>query len=119
MRSNRLKRFVNGASAFAFVLVLGVSLVVLAAEVVRPSLSQPFLEGLSHDDFTPVVVEPGDTIWALAVEHFPGIDPRLASQAIQSINNLPDALIYPGQIILLPSLDGQPTLRLAVNQNAY
>ena len=119
MRSKRIERFVNGALALAFMFVLGVSLAVLTLAFLRPDFSQPFFEHAGPEPSSVVVVEPGDTIWALALEHFPGIDPRITTQAILSINNLSSALIYPGQVIVLPYLDGQPTLKLAVNQGAY
>lgn len=49
-----------------------------------------------------VVVQPGQTLWSLAVQHYPQSDPRAAIAAIESANHLRGAAITPGERLLLP-----------------
>ena len=49
-------------------------------------------------------VEPGDTLWSVATEHYPpSEDPRVTIEVIRDANNLPDAEIYPGTHLELPA----------------
>ena len=50
---------------------------------------------------TRYVVEPGDTLWQIAVEHYSGY-PREAVWRIEDRNRLDDPLITPGQVLVLP-----------------
>jgi LysM repeat protein len=47
-------------------------------------------------------VEPGDTLWTIAVAHYAG-DPRDAIYRIDRRNHLGGSLIVPGQRLVLPS----------------
>jgi hypothetical protein len=47
------------------------------------------------------VVQPGDSLWAIAAERYPG-DPREGVWKLRRVNGLPGAAIYPGQKLLLP-----------------
>lgn len=47
-------------------------------------------------------VQQGDTLWSIAVEHFPG-DPREGVWELEQRNGLPSAAIVPGQVLVLPS----------------
>jgi len=47
------------------------------------------------------VVEPYDTLWSIAVSHYAG-DPREGVWKIRDRNALRDALIRPGQRLVLP-----------------
>lgn len=49
-----------------------------------------------------VVVHPGQTLWSIAVEHYPQSDPRAAIAAIELANHLQGAWIVPGERLLLP-----------------
>ena len=53
--------------------------------------------------YTEVVIEPGDTLWALARTFSPQEDPRTVVGLIREINELQEAIVYPGQRILVPS----------------
>ncbi len=44
-----------------------------------------------------VVVQPGDTLWALAVRADPGADPRATVERIRRLNGMPDSTVRPGQ----------------------
>jgi LysM repeat protein len=46
-------------------------------------------------------VEPGDTLWSIAVSHYAG-DPRDAIYRIDRSNHLGDSVIVPGQTLVLP-----------------
>jgi hypothetical protein len=46
-------------------------------------------------------VKPGDTLWSIASSRYAG-DPRDAIYRIERRNHLHDALIAPGQTLLLP-----------------
>ena len=46
-------------------------------------------------------VEPGDTLWSIAVTHLAG-DPREGVWRIQEVNELESATIVPGQRLTLP-----------------
>lgn len=51
-----------------------------------------------------VVVQPGDTLWQLAIEHGPRWqDPRLTVAAIRELNALPGADLRPGMAIRVPT----------------
>ena len=51
---------------------------------------------------TMVVVEPGDTLWAIASEHYPDADPRERVEAIESLNGLSGPQIEAGEVLRLP-----------------
>jgi LysM repeat protein len=46
-------------------------------------------------------VKPGDTLWSIAVSRYAG-DPRDAIYRIEQRNHLGNAVIVPGQTLLLP-----------------
>ena len=50
-----------------------------------------------------VSVRPGQTLWAIAVAHYPQTDPRQSIYDIQSTNHLVTDTIYPGERLLLPT----------------
>jgi LysM repeat protein len=47
------------------------------------------------------VVQPGDSLWAIAAERYPG-DPREGVWKLRRVNGLAGSAIYPGQKLLLP-----------------
>ena len=50
------------------------------------------------------VIEPGDTLWSVAVETAPaGMDPREQLRAIQDLNGLPSADVEAWTVVLLPA----------------
>jgi hypothetical protein len=51
---------------------------------------------------SPVVVEPGDSLWSIAARAQPNADPRLVIQQITDINALPSAEIAAGQRLWVP-----------------
>lgn len=49
-----------------------------------------------------VLVEKGDTLWAIALKYYPQVDPRKTVAEIKRINNMKVSKIYPGQVLRLP-----------------
>ncbi|MEW6723595.1 MAG: LysM peptidoglycan-binding domain-containing protein [Bacillota bacterium] len=53
--------------------------------------------------YVEIVVEPGDTLWAIAQRYTsPGQDLRELVWELRRINQLPDALLHPGQVLRVP-----------------
>ncbi len=55
-------------------------------------------------DYTPVVVEPGDTLWGLAAKYYPNTDRRDAIDEIKEVNELHDSVLHIGDVLLLPTI---------------
>ncbi len=55
-----------------------------------------------------VVVQPGDTLWALAEEAAPDLDPRAAILQIRQANDLPDSSLMTGQRLIIPDFTALP-----------
>ena len=51
---------------------------------------------------TTVVVQPGDTLWAIATAHYPDADPRERVDAIEQLNGLAGPQIEAGEVLRLP-----------------
>ena len=51
---------------------------------------------------TTVVVQPGDTLWSIASEHYPDDDVRIRVQDIEQANGLAGPTIEVGQSLRLP-----------------
>jgi nucleoid-associated protein YgaU len=49
-----------------------------------------------------VVVHPGDTLWGIAAEHYPGDDIRQQVTEIMQLNRLTSVTIQPGERLVLP-----------------
>jgi nucleoid-associated protein YgaU len=52
---------------------------------------------------TTMVVQPGDTLWAIAAAHYPDADPRERVDAIEQLNGLSGPQIEAGEVLRLPS----------------
>ena len=50
-----------------------------------------------------VVVQPGDTLWSIAAEHYPSSDVRARVEAIERANGLHSPVIQIGETLKLPS----------------
>jgi len=51
-----------------------------------------------------VTVQPGESLWAVAVRIAPHADPRLVVARIAQINHLPGAEVYAGQQLVVPTV---------------
>jgi LysM repeat protein len=47
------------------------------------------------------VVQPADTLWSIAVDHYSG-DPREAVWNVRKRNGLDGTTLHPGQMLILP-----------------
>ena len=52
--------------------------------------------------YTTVVVQPGDTLWSIATQHYPGDDVRVRVDDIEQANGLQGPAIEVGQALKLP-----------------
>lgn len=52
--------------------------------------------------YTTLVVQPGDTLWAIAAARYPGDDVRQRVDDIEAANGLPGPQIEPGETLRLP-----------------
>ncbi|MBJ7602936.1 MAG: LysM peptidoglycan-binding domain-containing protein [Candidatus Dormibacteraeota bacterium] len=50
-----------------------------------------------------VTVQPGDTVWSIAAEHYPQSDTRVKVGEIEHDNSLSGPSLHPGQRLKLPS----------------
>jgi nucleoid-associated protein YgaU len=53
--------------------------------------------------YTEVVVQPGDTLWSIASEHYPSDDVRVRVEDIERLNGLQSPLLGVGQSLRLPA----------------
>jgi nucleoid-associated protein YgaU len=58
--------------------------------------------GSSQPGHTTVVVQPGDTLWSIAAEHYPSDDVRVRVEDIEQANGLHGPTIEVGQTLRLP-----------------
>jgi len=78
----RLTRRGRVAVGVAFVAVLGGGLAVGQASVAAPS---------APTSYGVLTVEPGQTLWGIAQEVAPGVDPRATVERLVAVNGLVDA----------------------------
>ena len=58
--------------------------------------------GSAPAHYTTVVVQPGDTLWSIASQHYPGDDVRVRVDDIEQANGLQGPAIEVGQALRLP-----------------
>jgi hypothetical protein len=83
-------------------LVIAVVLVWLVAAGGAAATGSGVSPGGYEKHLSQVVVEPGDSLWSIAVRVEPNADPRLVIQQITDINALPSAEIAAGQRLWVP-----------------
>jgi nucleoid-associated protein YgaU len=76
------------------------ALVLLAALAVMLALSRVAWGGQAA---ATVVVQPGDTLWTIAAERYPGDDTRARIGEIERMNNLSSPVIVVGETLRLPA----------------
>ena len=59
--------------------------------------------GGAEPGYTTVVVQPGDTLWSIASEHYPDDDVRVRVDDIEQANGLDGPTIEVGQSLKLPT----------------
>jgi nucleoid-associated protein YgaU len=88
----RGRRVVAGLSV-----AIGLSIAAVTATVVQVSGGGLQLAGVST-----VVVQPGDTLWSIALDAAPDEDPRAVVEEIVDLNDLEGVGVAPGQVLELP-----------------
>jgi nucleoid-associated protein YgaU len=76
------------------------ALVLVAALAVMLALSRVAWGG---ETAATVVVQPGDTLWTIAAERYPGDDTRARIDEIERLNNLSSPMIVVGETLRLPA----------------
>ena len=77
---------------------------VLAGAVLALSLGlAKVAEGGAQGGYATVTVEPGDTLWAIASDRYPGSDVRAKVWQIEQVNHLSGKALQPGEMIEVPS----------------
>ncbi len=90
-------------------LVLVIALVLVGFLIV--SLGRAATEAIAADPSVPPsgvvttewVVQPGDTLWAIAESVAPGTDPRDMIARIVQLNDLPSSSVQTGQTLRIPA----------------
>ncbi|MGH3716120.1 MAG: LysM peptidoglycan-binding domain-containing protein [Micromonosporaceae bacterium] len=96
VRLTRRGRFAAYGLA-VLLLVAGLAVLLLAFDPAAGAVSPE-----SRSDVTEVVVEPGDTLWSVAVRHEPSQDPSVTIEEIRRLNHLPGYTVHPGQTLRMP-----------------
>jgi LysM repeat protein len=78
------------------------ALVLVALVALSVVLAKVALGGGSQADVT-VVVQPGDTLWAIAAAHYPSDDVRSRVDDIERANGLQSPVIQAGETLRLPA----------------
>jgi nucleoid-associated protein YgaU len=78
------------------------AIVIAAVGCVSVGLSKAVLGDGQAVDAT-VVVQPGDTLWAIAAEHYPADDVRVRVDEIERLNRLSGPKIEVGDTLQLPA----------------
>ena len=76
------------------------ALVLVAALAVMLALTRVAQGGVATET---VVVQPGDTLWTIAAQHYPGDDTRARVDEIERLNNLASPAIEAGETLRLPA----------------
>jgi hypothetical protein len=76
------------------------ALILVAALAVMVALSRVAWGG---EAAATVVVQPGDTLWTIAADRYPGDDTRARVDEIERLNNLASPVIVVGETLRLPA----------------
>ena len=94
IRPLRSSRRIKPAGRLAAVLLLALAVSLGLAVVAH---------GGSANAGSTIVVQPGDTLWSIATEHYPSDDVRARVQDIESANGLRSPMIEVGETLRLPA----------------
>jgi len=86
----------------AVVLLVLVTLLLAAFSLGRAGGSQAAPQRAGTATTQQTVVQPGETLWAVAKRVAPGHDPRGVVHRIQELNDLEGGLVRAGQLLVLP-----------------
>jgi len=80
--------------------VLGVALLLVLLPGAWRAMATAQVEGPTT---VAVEVQPGDTLWGIAVAMDPGADPRALIAEIRELNGLTQSGLVPGQVLVVPA----------------
>lgn len=107
----RIKKTLSTVSVFGLLIVLAVSLAAIGIEIsARRRTEHKMAAAVTQSE---IVVQRGDTLWAISKAQFPQEDPRRVIEEILQLNRLDSARIYPGQVLNIPERQNYPKLQLA------
>ncbi len=86
----------------AFLVCLALVAVGLTAAARAQAASSGTSAGALDRSMTRVVVQPGQTLWSIAVKAAPAEDPRAVMQRIVDVNALRGTTLQPGQLLWVP-----------------
>jgi LysM repeat protein len=93
------------------IVLIGLPLVLLAALLLSlagllnsPAKAADTASGLSVTETVTVTVQPGESLWAIAVDADPSRDARDTIADIVQLNDLQDGKVMPGQQLFVPSV---------------
>ena len=99
-QSLRLTR--RGRVVLAVFAAVAASLFALAATRGTAAAGSAAPAGTAGHSMTQIVVQPGQTLWSIAMRADPHADPRLVVQRIITANALPGGTVQAGQRLLVP-----------------
>ena len=100
-RLTRRGRIVLSALVVAVILLVAVLAWIGGATRADAARSGPPPSAV-YRNLTSVIVQPGESLWAIAAQAEPGADPRGVIQEIIDLNALGGTSIQPGQRLLVP-----------------
>ncbi len=91
-----LQKTIQQVAALAVLIVFVSGMVVLGAYLSESSAT-------AWDTvYQEIVVQPGDSLWIIARNFSPAEDPRTVVAVIREMNELQEAMVYPGQRLMVP-----------------
>ncbi|HUY97170.1 MAG TPA: LysM peptidoglycan-binding domain-containing protein [Verrucomicrobiae bacterium] len=67
-------------------------------------LLMPVAWGAPAGNIGALTVRPGETLWSIAVQRYPGSDPRVVIPLLERANRVHGTVIQPGVRLLLPAI---------------
>jgi LysM repeat protein len=93
----------RGRIALAGLVVLLVTAVPMIAAVVAQATSHALPPRVAERNLVRVTVRPGQSLWTVAADADPDVDPRVVTQEIIQLNALAGTVIYPGELLWVPT----------------
>lgn len=101
--TTRLRLTARGRRVFAFLAALPVVVALSLAVVGGGAALASNDSGAAVGAFTEITVMSGETLWSIAEDVAPGVDPRDVVAEITRLNALDDASVAAGQRIAIPA----------------
>ena len=86
------------------VVVLGVLMLLVVGFTIGGHVSSQAASSTGVQHARTVTVQPGESLWAVAVRIAPHADPRLVVSRIAEINHLSGAEVFAGQQLVVPQV---------------